>query len=339
MSSLGRHQFVSGTMKIKDKSLHYEFIGKIKLVFLYEYPTRIDCDVETKWEELFADLQQAKDLVFKTKTENGKYILHYAVEAFAPEKITRFIIDKNPKAVQTKDDYGNYPLHFACNGTGRYESDDERVDLDVGRYENDSLVYKLLKMYPQAATEKNQRGDYPLHIAGCMNYLSPFILVKLLKTFPQAAGEKNDEGDYPLHLRLLFNGDLYEEQETIFNNYKNYQNEDFISLLIAYYPQALGEPNRWRDLPFQIAIMLEWDDCLVYEMLDAFPGAVNNLDSLIYQFPNCHGLKTPDIPSNRDVINATKALRDKFPNIKDDTIHKILVAAGIMDYIDLTNDE
>lgn len=57
------------------------------------------------------------------------------------------LIERDPTQVRRRSN-GNYPLHAAC-WHAQYET----------------VILKLIELFPQAAKEKNSYGDYPLHIA------------------------------------------------------------------------------------------------------------------------------------------------------------------------------
>jgi ankyrin repeat protein len=69
--------------------------------------------------------------------------------------------------------------------------------------QSQKFVLSILRCFPQAATQPNRHGKYPLHIA-CKNQSENNILT-LLMCFPQAASKSNKKGNYPLHI-LHVNG-------------------------------------------------------------------------------------------------------------------------------------
>jgi ankyrin repeat protein len=63
-------------------------------------------------------------------------------------------------------------------------------------------ISMLFQAFPNAVEEKDDNGDFPLHLA-FSKQASPEIVKMIFQACEKGAKEKNDNGDCPLHYALL----------------------------------------------------------------------------------------------------------------------------------------
>jgi hypothetical protein len=72
------------------------------------------------------------------------------------------------------------------------------------RNSNAAVISELLKVYPEAAGEKDEYGRLPLHDAA-WNNSNVAVIIELLKVYPEAAREKDELGLLPLQIAEEYN--------------------------------------------------------------------------------------------------------------------------------------
>ncbi len=108
----------------------------------------------------------------------GNYLLHLAAGTVGQSETLKTLISLNPKAIDTANDGGFYPLHLAA------------IRCNLG------MIFDIVKRSPEAIKQKDKDGNLPLHFfAGlCHGELALEIL-----SFPEAYMTANREGRLPIH--------------------------------------------------------------------------------------------------------------------------------------------
>jgi len=92
--------------------------------------------------------------------DDGKTILHYAVENGLPIEIIRSILNSCPESVQIKDkNSGMISLHYIVCNTTATTTDKYHQDQNQALF----VVQLLMDIYPNSAKVKDNMGNTPLH--------------------------------------------------------------------------------------------------------------------------------------------------------------------------------
>jgi ankyrin repeat protein len=119
---------------------------------------------------------------------DGGLALHVAAYSDCSTDVTRYLIEKYPKALEIPNHYGYLPLHHSVS-LGR---------LDRGRAPNMEVVQHLLDAYPSAMQQADAYGDLPLHVA-CSNSLARDAVALLVRRYAEGVGLANKDGKLPIH--------------------------------------------------------------------------------------------------------------------------------------------
>lgn len=158
------------------------------------------------------------------------------------------------------------------------------------------LIKSLTQLYPEASSEKTQRGHLPLHLAAQSQAKEP-VMRALLKANPKAAEAKNKSSNTPLHdaakyrastdvVKLLI--DAYPEAVYVQNQYGNlplhcataYQAPtDVVTSLLQAWPDGASMQNRNQDAPLHYAAAYAKDMDAIQTLIQAAPAAVLLLNS------------------------------------------------------------
>lgn len=280
---LDSRQLKVGFVKNKDPSLCKEINSNLALLGEHTTPRSIDC-----WNHVYNDLLRPNKLLSSTmKDEDGWNMFHHIVTfSHVPEYIIDFILDINPKVIQTKTDTGDLPFYIA---------------LVFKRQQSPTIVLKLLRAFPQAAKQQDSDGFYPLHrLLSCDYYKQSTVVVfrAILHEFPQAATlDNNKYGMYPLHVSCFYAQSETIVQELIkvcpeavrskdsygryplFYAYTSNQNEIVIQELITLFPEAAKQKDMYGMYPLHTALKSCKSETIVQELIKIFPEAVQSKDN------------------------------------------------------------
>lgn len=134
----------------------------------------------------------------ETAREHRWHVLHAALCIDeCPWSFCWFMLQRDPRQIQMKDESGNLPLHLVCASRTKRDEDFK------------SLLTLLLQRNPAAVFEVNNDGNLPLHMAGLSRQpLQDSGLERVLKLFPNAMSVKNNKGRTPFHLAVLTRQEL-----------------------------------------------------------------------------------------------------------------------------------
>jgi len=176
----------------------------------------------------------------------GDRALHIALVNKLSLRVVSFLLNKWPKAPQTKKQGGFTPLHIACQC-----------------HPSLNVLLLLLHFWPNALREKNVIGDTPLHWAIKMK--APWkVLSFLVKSGPDVLGEKDTSQNTPLHL-------LCENIATL----------EVVSLFLDIRLDALSEKNNFGFTPLHLACRKDVSLEVVTLLLDGWAGALRETNECL----------------------------------------------------------
>lgn len=120
-------------------------------------------------------------VTYTSSTTTTSLFLSMAIQKSFNKLVTLILEKYSAEAAKSKDDIsGDLAIHVAV-----------RCFLDI------KIATRLLEMYPDGASTKNNAGDLPLHVGA--RYLNLEIARKLIEVYSDGAGICNNIGDTPLH--------------------------------------------------------------------------------------------------------------------------------------------
>ena len=171
-------------------------------------------------EQLMLKLESNPDVLRQTE-DNGKTLLHHAIDYWRSFDFCKVIISNNPDLVKIPGGEDTLlPIHAACN-------------LGVSHTE---LIKFLIAQYPESVNIPDANGCYPVHSYVVSNGGRLDVLQLLLKCDEKALSTPNIYGDIPLH-----------------NAVKKIDSVDDVKELFNAYPQALYSKDENGDTPLDIA--------------------------------------------------------------------------------------
>ena len=150
---------------------------------------------------------------------------------------------------------GQLPLHSVCSSPFFQSNPDIAF----------RVFWKLFDMYPQAMSQKNLKGNLPLHLLLENATLHVPLITSILDAFPKTAEVKNSEGSFPLFIAC---------------RHKNVQTEIIRSLLQAY-PAAASTLSFGCYALHQLVFHTNPPVDALRAVVDAFPTAAS--------LPNTYG--------------------------------------------------
>jgi ankyrin repeat protein len=162
------------------------------------------------------------------------------------------LIEKDPHSVQQPNDDGSYPLHLACMNNYNYCK-------EGGRY--DTVIRKLVSLFPKALQYKDKTGRTPLHVA-IYNSCTTDVISELVQQHTPAVQEIDDDGNYPLHLACS----------------RSHWCHEVVGPLIDSFPWALQHVNKHGRYPLHIAIGNQSIE-VVMKLIKLFPMAIEHKDN------------------------------------------------------------
>eukprot|EP00567_Pseudictyota_dubia_P001060 CAMPEP_0197465674 /NCGR_PEP_ID=MMETSP1175-20131217/64661_1 /TAXON_ID=1003142 /ORGANISM="Triceratium dubium, Strain CCMP147" /LENGTH=322 /DNA_ID=CAMNT_0043001693 /DNA_START=169 /DNA_END=1137 /DNA_ORIENTATION=- len=140
-----------------------------------------------------------------SKNEYGMIPLRTAIRSHASLEVINAILREDPESIKSFGVSGKTCLHLAC-----LYSKNEPAD--------EALVDRLLELWPEAAQWTDRDGWHALHIA-CFNKVGPSIVRKLLVACDDAATKADSpEHQLPLHIAAKCGADA-ETLKLIYDKY------------------------------------------------------------------------------------------------------------------------
>jgi ankyrin repeat protein len=206
----------------------------------------------------------------------GSLPLHCVTPATPPECVA-FLVHRYPKALATRNDRGELPLHSALrNGADR------------------RLIQMLVERRPSSIAERDARGFSPIHVAAAattatgqdrldvMRYLIERAPHSVRERTKPVWGDPKTQGCLPLHLFLQaerFERDprpAHEEDED--DDVDHATDPDVVRLLLEQWPESVHERAE-SSLPLHLALFCESPSVEVVRIVrDAHPEALQEKD-------------------------------------------------------------
>lgn len=141
---------------------------------------------------------------------------------------------------------GEYPLHIAC----KY-------------FQPESVVMKLIELFPMAVKQIDSYGYHPLHHA-CNSDQSALVVMKLIEIFPMAVSMLTKKGQFVLHMASL-----------------HHKSEVVIKKLIEMNPRALQVIDGRRGwYPIHCAIRGHQSFIVVRHIMDVDPLSIQRKEKM-----------------------------------------------------------
>lgn len=131
-----------------------------------------------------------------TKDENGSIALHFASMNIhiTDEEVFTQLIANFPDGTQIENNFGDLPLHKAC---------DARPKNDLGIIDVDNFYALIEATNADAMLKQNKKGETPLHVAVRHPHASTEVIVRILLDETTSPAEVADNyGHLPLHIAV-----------------------------------------------------------------------------------------------------------------------------------------
>jgi len=189
-------------------------------------------EVCVKWQEFSKAI--SSESAAQIHNEKQQHPLHCAIEANAPVEILASLLGAFPEACTTKNKRLQLPIHLVREKT------------------QETIVSELIKIYPQGARERDERGNVPLCLA-LKASASLEVLVLLLGAYPEIVHIPN-KGKLPLHVAAQYKAPL-----------------EFITELITLFSQGARETDEYGNLPLHLAAEAKCSYATICALVDAYP--------------------------------------------------------------------
>jgi len=269
-----------------------------------------------KWEDAESLLNDNPSEAFRTGSVFCSLPLTTALMHDPPLWFVDSLIEANPSAVNSKNEYGMSAIRTAIRGKcstdviKRLIREDEEMVKCFGvsgktclhlacmYYPNDiELVKTLLDVWKEAAHWRDRDGWHPLHLA-CISGSSHEVVKALLDAYPNAAMMPDSaEHQLPLHLAVSHNAgkdvieELYEAYPDAIKCHAKWDGmlplhlaccqynikPDIVRFLIAKYPEgAQGVTKHCSSLPLHFAARYGCSMEIIRMLADAYPQGLNH---------------------------------------------------------------
>lgn len=190
----------------------------------YSIPQKVD---------IILQLITTNPKLLNLQDKNGLCLLHIILQLreFDSSHLIQRIIETNKIALESKSSTDELPIHtaFTCANHSpvpddtihylidtfpeglKYKTKDTKslpLHLSITHNINESIIFKLLTLYPDGVNAKDQYLNTPLHLSlkqgGYMNNISN----KITELSPKLSKIQNKYGFYPLHNAILTQGSI-----------------------------------------------------------------------------------------------------------------------------------
>ncbi len=192
-----------------------------------------------KWKDAEALLNSDPSTAFEIGSSFKALPLTVALMNHPPVWIVDSLIDANPVAVRSKNEYGMLPIRVAIRGA---------CSTDV--------IKALIRENPESVKCFGVSGKTCLHLA-CLYGFSVEVVEEIIRKWPEAAQWRDRDGWHPLHIACV-KGD-----------------SDIIQTLLDAYPNAAAMPDSpEHQLPLHLAVLHNAPIKTLKKIYEAYPDAV-----------------------------------------------------------------
>lgn len=195
-----------------------------------------------------------------------------------PEFLTA-LITANPAAIGTRNRNGLTPLHFAlgCTTTEINASVDTIIEmceacptavrvktntaelplhLAAAKSAPESVLRKLIQLYPDACIEANCWGSLPIHV-GLVNGMPEAQIRVLIKANPSTIGEVDEDGKTPCAIALTIGAPM-----------------STVMFLVNEYADCLSVRDAHGLSPLALALINQAPEATILKLLEFYPKAI-----------------------------------------------------------------
>lgn len=254
---------------------HYEVHDGRLMAIVRDHDDDYDDDDDDDSEN---DSIDDDDLYDYYSMEDYDRLIHAINLHRSENKILALIESTTVAVIQERDDDAEYILHLACRHCSDYDTviiklleifpmatqhqnNEWLLPLHTACYSSDTsenILMKLIESFPEAAFIKcNERwGGYALHLA-CQYVWSERVIRKLIEINPMSVQEIDDEdGNYPIHCAYrTFNGTDFEQENAIFQ------------MLLDADPLVIQRQNNAGNSPLHLACWYERSPIVILEYI------------------------------------------------------------------------
>jgi hypothetical protein len=195
--------------------------------------------------------------LLQKKSACGTTPLHLACRLVRlPEEqqldIVQFMVETYPQAVQSRDSFGNVPLHEAC-------------DCDVGILPIE-IILVLIAQYPESVRLRNSDGNLPLHL--------------IVTSKPSLGRSKSDNefNDMTAEVGERTPVAVTSSKDSNIPSLQKQRQFEIVEYLVRYWPESVNIVNSNGETALEIAMKSD-NNVSVVEFLEFMVGTTGNVSS------------------------------------------------------------
>lgn len=136
------------------------------------------------WQAAIQIVKSQPSLAQATSSCDGMIPLHQALDAGAPEKVIKKLLEAYPQAGHTKcGEQNRLPIHYHLASKAVTPKE--------------SIVSLLIESFPESTRAGDADNQFPIHLACQATQVSGQIFAILLSSFPEGACVRDIHGNYP----------------------------------------------------------------------------------------------------------------------------------------------
>ena len=136
------------------------------------------------WQAAIKIVKSQPSLAKATSSCDGMIPLHQALDAGAPEKVIKKLLESYPQAAHTKcGEQNRLPIHYHLASKAATPKE--------------SIVSLLIESFPESTRAGDADNQFPIHLACQATQVSGHIFALLLSSFPEGACVRDIHGNYP----------------------------------------------------------------------------------------------------------------------------------------------
>ncbi len=136
------------------------------------------------WQAALQIVKSQPSLAQATSSCDGMIPLHQALDAGAPEKLIKQLLEAYPQAAHTKcGEQNRLPIHYHLASKAVTPKE--------------SIVNLLIESFPESTRAGDADNQFPIHLACQATQVSGQIFAILLSSFPEGACVRDIHGNYP----------------------------------------------------------------------------------------------------------------------------------------------
>jgi hypothetical protein len=266
-----------------DPSLIVKIMDKYPLALrqynkVLQLPIHIECKNQCRSSILSRCVELFPEGLLVVDKEGNLPLHRLLRNKYSTIEAVRVLIVKYPAILQSKDMYGNLPLHIECQHRCRSSIISKCIELypralAIADSENCLPLHRLLQnesdvdvilmvieKCPGVLQQEDEYGDLPLHVE-CENRCRSSIILKCVEVYPEVLLTLGKNRSQPLHI-LLCN-----ELSSIID----------ILTIIEAYPVILQYEDRLGHFPLHLECWNQCRSAIISMMIDLYPEALEKI--------------------------------------------------------------